>query len=273
MIYKTFVPHPALSDVIECYSYVKSTVKTPIIQTFATPLLQTMAFNFKLQPGEYVLRDHTDRLDKVAYFFGQYTYSGSLTFPKEIDVFTVRFKPLGIPKITGINMAHLTNGAIAIEDIWSREFPSLYDQMKSMASIEESVGILEQFLIRKKQSVSLSHRGNDVLNALEMITHTRGNILIKEIRSQTNTTRKTLERAFEHHIGILPKLYTRLVRFNAVKNFLDRYRSINNLTPIAVDFGFYDCSHLIEEFKRYARYTPRGFYESTLFDDVVIQYE
>ena len=219
------------------------------------------------------MKDEKYPLEKRAYFFGQYTYSGSLTFPTDIDILTIRFRPLGIPKLTGINMEYIANGGVAVEDVWFKDFESLYDQMLSAHSIEKAVDILEKYLIAKKNSIVLSNRKNHILNALDTIWKRQGNVRIKELQYHANVSIKTLERTFTDHIGIMPKQYSRLVRYNAVKNFFNRHSEINDLNAVALHFGYFDCSHLISEFKEYSGFTPKEFYKTTLFDNIVIEHE
>ncbi|GAB3348052.1 hypothetical protein GCM10027566_03060 [Arachidicoccus ginsenosidivorans] len=92
-----------------------------------------------------------------------------------------------------------------------------------------------------------------------MITHTHGNIDIKTLQAEINTSRKTLERAFAHYLGVHPKLYARIVRFNAVKSRLDTNNTSEPLTSAALDYGFYDSSHFTSEFKKFSGVTPKSY--------------
>jgi len=241
---------------VEHYWYVSSqSGELPDQQYFYTPLLQALAFSFQKQEEHYVLPDKTFTLNKTAYLFGQGTGPRTAT-SNAVDYLGVKFRPLGIARITGINMAHLTDQIIDMEDIWGNELESLLDEMQSSPDIEGTINVLEGFLIKKYLAVPVNHKINSVQNALMLINQTQGNLNVKTIQQQTNTSRKTLERAFIHNLGIHPKLYSRIVRFNAVKNKLDRINKDESLTSIGLDFGFYDSSHFTSEFKFFSGLTP-----------------
>lgn len=260
MIYRIFHPAPVLSDIVEHYWYAKIELTESAIQHYATPLLQGLTFNFKKQVEHHAYDNKNLKLYKTAYIFGQSVCPRMVTTnEKGVDILGVKFKPLGITRITGINMEHLADQIIDAEDIWGSELESLCDAMQSAPSLERTIAILETFLIKKYISTALHYRVENTQNALILISNSQGNIDIKTLQKQTNTSRKTLERAFVHYLGIQPKLYTRIVRFNAVKSVLDSASGNGNLTSVALDFGYYDSSHFISEFKNFSGFTPHAY--------------
>ncbi len=263
MIYRIFHPLPVLSDVVDYYLYYKIDTNRPAIQQYATPLLQGMVFNFEKQPQYHIYNGKTVTLYNQAYLFGQGTCPRTIREDHNgVKILGVKFKPLGMTKITGINMEHMADQIIAAEDIWGNEFNLLSDEMLSAPSLEEAVSTLEKFLIKKYIKTNLHHRIENTRKALSMITQQKGNITIKSLQEQTNISRKTLERLFIHSIGIHPKLYSRIVRFNAIKETIDHNLSEENLTSLALDSGFYDSSHFISEFKKFSGVTPGAYLKS-----------
>lgn len=270
MIYRIFHPVPALSDIVEYYWYSKIDLKASVIQHYATPLLQGLVFNFQKQPEQHTYNDRTITLDKTVYFFGQPVSPRIVnTHEQGVDILGVKFRPLGITKLTGINMGQLADEIVNAEGIWGNELESLCDQMQSASSLEKTIDVLETFLLKKYLQTTLHYRVDSAQNALKLITGSQGNIDVKTLQEQTNTSRKTLERAFMNYLGIHPKTYTRIVRFNAVKTILDQMPTDSNLTPIALDYGFYDSSHFISEFKAFAGVTPHTYLKTTSLNLVV----
>ncbi len=262
MIYRIFHPVPLLSDVVEHYWYSKVELNGSVVQQYATPLLQGLTFNFRKLKEQHTYSGKVHELDKQAYIFGQSVNSRIVTTNQNgIDIIGVKFKPLGISKITGINMGHLADQIIAAEDIWGNELESLCDKMQSAPTLEQTLSVLEDFLIDNYLHTHLHYRVDDTKHAVQLINQSKGTITIKTLQEQTNTSRKTLERAFAHYLGIHPKLYTRIVRFNTVKELLDS-TDTTNITPLALDCGFYDSSHFISEFKAFAGVTPTAYLKS-----------
>lgn len=265
MIYRIFHPAPCLSDIVEHYWYSKVDLESSVVQHYNTPLLQGLTFNFRKLKEQHAYDGKVHELDKQVYIFGQpISHRVSQTSEEGIDIIGVKFKPLGISRITGIEMAYLADRIIAAEDIWGNEIELLCDAMQSANSLEKSLSVLEQFLMDKYIRVNLHYRVNNAHNAIRIIHQSKGAISVKSLQEQTNTSRKTLERAFSTYLGIHPKLYTRIVRFNAIKEWMDQHPAEESLASMALNFEFYDSSHFISEFKHFAGTTPTNYLKQQL---------
>jgi AraC-like DNA-binding protein len=71
-------------------------------------------------------------------------------------------------------------------------------------------------------------------------------------------TRQHLARKFRHALGVSPKLFCRLVRF---QNALTRAVTSppDSWAAAALELGYYDQAHLIAEFKEFTGFTPAAF--------------
>jgi AraC-like DNA-binding protein len=155
-------------------------------------------------------------------------------------------------------MEHIANEIIAAEDMWYKEIDFLCDAMQSSNDIEKAIVILEAFLLSKYLHTSLHYRVDNVNDALLIIDRCKGAVSIKELQSQTNTSRKTLERAFTHYLGTTPKLYTQIIKFNTAKELIDK-ATYSDISDLAFDLGYYDNSHFTAEFKRFCGTTPKQY--------------
>jgi len=263
MIYRVFYPAPFLSNIVEHYWYSKMDLTEPAIQHYPTPLLQGLAFNFNNQREYHAYHGKVLTLDGKAYLFGQPTCHRVITTNEHgVNMLGVKFKPLGLAKITGINMEHLADQIIAAEDIWgSNKLELLCDEMQSTCSLEKAITVLEHFLIKEYRSISLHYRVDHAQMAIALIKQSKGIMHIKTLQEQTNTSRKTLERAFLHYLGLMPKFYSAIVRFNAVKQLMDHHPCLS-ISSIAHDMGYYDNSHLAAAFKRFSDLTPTAYLEN-----------
>ena len=66
---------------------------------------------------------------------------------------------------------------------------------------------------------------------------------------------RNFERRFIEQIGVPPKEYYRLVRFNNALITKLKYPQ-KNWTSIAYEFGYYDQMHMIKEFRQFANLNP-----------------
>jgi AraC-like DNA-binding protein len=268
MIYRVFSPSPALSEIVSHFWYSKVDLSGAILQYYPTPLLQGLVFNFRRLEEHHAYNNKVVTLDKQAYLFGQPISPRETTTHKEgIDIIGASFKPLGITKVTGINMEHMADQIIAAEDIWGRELEWLCDEMQSAGCLEGIIRVLETFLLDKYTHTRLHYRVDHVGHALSLIEHSHGIVSIKDLQYQTSTSRKTLERAFLNYVGLKPKLYSQIVRYNAAKERIDKMLINQNIAELAYDTGYYDGSHFAAEFKRFSGVTPREYIHNAIKAD------
>lgn len=83
-----------------------------------------------------------------------------------------------------------------------------------------------------------------------------GQLRIEELAKRSYITIRQLERNFKKHVGMSPKEYSNIVRFqNALKLIKDSNHS-RSLSDISFECGYYDHSHLTNEIKRITGNSP-----------------
>ena len=81
---------------------------------------------------------------------------------------------------------------------------------------------------------------------------------LHKIQSELNLSERSLERIFKADIGISPKLFFRINRFQTTLNCI-RGQSFKSLTEVAYQHVYADQSHYIREFKEFTGSTPKQF--------------
>jgi len=69
---------------------------------------------------------------------------------------------------------------------------------------------------------------------------------------------KSFERKFKQGVGISPKLFSRICRFQAALNQL-RNNHYRKLSDVAYENGYADQSHFIRAFKEFAGFSPQQY--------------
>ena len=78
---------------------------------------------------------------------------------------------------------------------------------------------------------------------------------VTDLASITCLGKKQFERLFNELVGINPKEYARIVRFQKSLKLLQHYSDVNQ-AQLAYQCGYADQSHFIREFKQFSGYTP-----------------
>ena len=86
----------------------------------------------------------------------------------------------------------------------------------------------------------------------------RGVLGIGDAAAEAELSVRQFERQFNEQVGVPPKLYARIVRFNAA---LEAKMSAPRRlwTDIAHDFGYYDQMHMVRDFEDFTGENPTAF--------------
>ncbi|SHG44627.1 Helix-turn-helix domain-containing protein [Fodinibius roseus] len=98
---------------------------------------------------------------------------------------------------------------------------------------------------------------NDLLQSIISDIHqSNGQVSISEIAKKSFISIRRLERNFKTHIGITPKEYSNIVRFQNALSIIKNSGQDRSLLDIAIECGYYDHSHLTNEIKRKTGLVP-----------------
>lgn len=266
----TYRPCKELEDIVEFYWHSKCCLKQSLIQEMYTPTFQAMTFNLGGQYEDIVSEEMSLRMNKDCYLIGQpLSKRVSISNPSGIDILGVKFATLGLFRLTGIDMKHISNKIIDANTVWNYEIDLLYEEILERHTIFERIKAIEHFLIKKKaqqrfnEKTSLLHHSICQMEADKIYD-------ISKLRQGVFTTKKTYERYFLNYMGVTPKQYANICRFNHVFKYLGTVSEQPDWHDIVAKFGYYDQSHLNREFKRYSGKTPSEFY---LFQNLAISSE
>ena len=113
--------------------------------------------------------------------------------------------------------------------------------------------MIEDFLMRRFPSVRGIHP--DIAHALSRFT---SGARIADVVSETGFSHRHFIKVFEATVGLTPKRYRRVQRFNHVLNVNKTYPNVS-WAEIAAESGFADQAHLNREFVALAGITPTRY--------------
>jgi len=96
----------------------------------------------------------------------------------------------------------------------------------------------------------LSFKSTPLQSVINDIHSTNGQISISELSKRNFTTQRQLERNFKKYIGLSPKEYSNIIRFQNASSIIKNSSENRSFLDIAFECGYYDHSHLANEIKR-----------------------
>lgn len=170
----------------------------------------------------------------------------------------VHLRPGGASAFFGLPLSELRNSVIELDTLWNGEAQNLRDQLLETPSPSGKFQILEDALLARWRGFAPRHRA--VLHALESFTREPGNITVGKVTADVGLSRRRLIEIFTEQIGMTPKIFCRLRRFQRALTEIHRIRTVT-WTEIANGCGYYDQAHFIKDFKEFCGMTPGDYLE------------
>jgi AraC-like DNA-binding protein len=153
----------------------------------------------------------------------------------------------------------------------TNELPDLYSILKNAGTpIEEQmhlapdntarISIINAFLESRLKALKRPEIGHIVRTILQE----KGRVNISGLSSQCYLSTRQFERNFKEQSGFAAKTFARIARFYSVVE--DAVNRQKKLTDIALDFGYYDQSHFIADFKEFSGFCPKTWLSSRPVD-------
>lgn len=186
----------------------------------------------------------------------------------KIRLITIVFKPFGAKPFFDFPIFEIQNNIIPIKDINNKEWLDLENRLGDCVDNKSIVSCLENNLLKKLEKNTLFNSYSSINNerimlAINRIDDSKGTINIKDLSSLACLSDKQFNRIFADYVGMNPKNFLRIIRYQSV---LLKLQNSNIKDTKAVDFldlvydcGYYDQSHLINNFKEFTGYTPKEY--------------
>ena len=218
---------------------------------------------FYLQDAPLHFTNYQDCLlkDKKSYLISLLThYNGSVDFNGVCHTFVIQFKTLGFSKIFKMPMDVVADRMYCCNDILGNVSDCIHEQLQVAKNLLEMAFIADRFLLSYINKVNpvlsdgLTFVANEINVSSEFLS-------VGSYASKANMSRRSFERKFSEQIGISPKRYFRLSRFqNAMKQKL--LNPLKKWTSIAHEWGYFDQMHMIKDFKHFANVNTGDFFHN-----------
>jgi AraC-like DNA-binding protein len=176
-----------------------------------------------------------------------------LEIPTPVEYFGIRFFPGCFHLFFPLPLKDLVNKAASCVDVWGNRLSEFESRLFAAQSTRERIDLAESFLMRRLM-VNTSSPDHRLWGVLEQIYQQRGHLSF-ERNASTGISPRQLRRLFDRYIGISPKSFARIVRFQSVLHAMLREPK-QTWSDLYFDFGYYDQAHFIREFKHFFGIPP-----------------
>ncbi len=187
----------------------------------------------------------------------------SISAHQKSEMFVIQFKPFGAFPFFHIPIQDLNEKVVPAEDVFGTNILDLRELILAKETSEEKFSIAEEWLNNQFDSTKIPP--SDLLIALEKI-QTESVANYTTIVENYPKSQKHLIDQFKKYIGLTPKYYQRILRFNEILQQIHKNEKID-WAQIAYQCEYSDQSHFIKEFKHFSGFNPQEFIKEDFHKD------
>ena len=181
-----------------------------------------------------------------------------ITIPsgKHAAMFIISFKKGMAYPFFPLPMNEMADRVVDADLLWGKDFAFLRERLLETNEIRLKFETAENFLLKYSQ-------GRFVLNpaveyALAEIIRRPDQINLASVSQNIGYSHKHFIGIFKRQVGIAPKAYLKIIRFQKAINEIEQRQEVN-WSNISQDCGFYDQAHFINDFKFFSGFTPEEY--------------
>lgn len=173
----------------------------------------------------------------------------------DCDYFAIRFLPGYAERFLKYPVSEFTENEIPLQDVLPHA-DRLLEAVATQSSFTERIRAFEAFHTEHYSSKLDTPALVEYLT--EKIIGGKGTVPIGDLAADTGYSTRYMHKTFERYVGVSPKLFSRIIRFQHVLNALEKPRGAETLDGI-MELGYFDQNHFIKEFKEFSAVTPTKY--------------
>jgi AraC-like DNA-binding protein len=171
------------------------------------------------------------------------------------EMIGVYFRAAQVAQLIHTPASEVADQIVSLEDLWGasgRELPADLNE----ASEADRITRLESALLDRLGKAKRPATGVNAGGLASWVSRQSGRLTVESLSKAAGVSRQHLTRVFRECVGVTPKLYCRLVRFQSGLCYAGRGKDVN-WAEAAIELGYADQSHMIAEFRQFSSLTPQ----------------
>jgi AraC-like DNA-binding protein len=169
-----------------------------------------------------------------------------------LETFAIMFQPDGLHRLFSTPMQELTNLDYEAHSVLGSFIARVRERLGNLKSFTQRVRLLDEVLLQR----ALASTGFDgVSAAANRIIVAGGRADIPALAGSAGLSMRQFERRFTQQVGVRPKLFARIARFEVALEGKARFVR-KSWTDVAHEFGYYDQMHMVHDFAEFTGATP-----------------
>ncbi len=259
------VTNPLLKNIINYFWVLESESEVSVNHKLLPVSNVDMIFNFCPSPITYI-NEEGNTETKSIHLNGIHNRFYSIIQTGKLKVFGVSFLQAGLFPILRTPLNEITDKTINVDDIITAFTDDIMEKVSFADSDIDIIKVIENKIVHLLDYNLMPEK---IIYKILKLCASDTILNINDLCNNTGINRRTIERVFNKYVGISPKLFARINRFQKTIKELNHS---NSLTSIAYDFNYFDQTHFIKDFKSFVGCTPTEFINKNTSIKQIIKY-
>jgi len=258
MNYQTYVPRPPLSELVEWFWFYDDLVPDHSLERVLPHGAMELIIDLKPEPKRLFDRENLSRSRSFrgSWLSGVHSRFIVIEARPDSSMMGVHFKPGGAYPFLGFPAAELRDAVVELEQIFGTAAIELRDRLLEAPAPAQKFRVLEAFLLRRARIPAAAPRAAAfALRELEAGPATRP---VRDLAARAGVSHKHLIDEFARWVGLTPKTFCRIRRFQSVLRQVQVRRAVV-WADVACSCGYFDQAHFIHDFQAFSGLNPSAY--------------
>ena len=176
---------------------------------------------------------------------------------QKVEGLSVTLRAGAAAALLGVPAGEIAGSAVHLDALWGGDGAELLERMAEASDDAARVALLQATLQRRLADAGGTTQAT-AARAAQLITASSGRRALRDVAAAVGVGERRLQQLFHAHVGLSPRAWSRLARLHGCLRAL-RLQPTPAWADVALESGFYDQSHLANEFRALCGLTPTEF--------------
>lgn len=258
MLHQIHIPRYPLNEFIEIFVYFKGVQHVHNVDRFLPNGDVEILIDFHDGPQFIYDNDTLKEIQACNRVWASGLRTEPITIPSgnDSEMMVISFKKGRAASFFPFPMQEIADSVVDADLVWGTDLGSLREQLLAIDDVPTRFRIVEDFLLSEYRSQMKIDKC--VSFAITEMTERPDAINIARMNHQIGYSQKHFTDLFRRAVGVTPKSYLKIMRFQKAVAIIDAGND-HDWRQIALECGFFDQSHFINDFKHFSGFTPEQY--------------
>jgi AraC-like DNA-binding protein len=258
MLFRTYTPQSPLSEFVEIIWFYDGHQLPHAKERLLPTGTMEMVFNLREDRTWLYGGENADEIQafRGSILCGVHSKFFVIDTAAEISTFGVHFKPGGAFPFFNLPVGELHNIHVSLETLWGATADDIRNQLLEASTPDARFRVLENALLARAAGSFDRHPAVAfALKEFRSVPHTR---TIADVSGQTGFSPRRFIQVFNEEVGLTPKLFCRVLRFQKVLRLIKKGQAVD-WADVAASCGYFDQAHFIHDFRAFSGLNPSAY--------------